>query len=80
MCLPGSIVVSTKPRPAVTAEYGRDINLPFLRAGKFSPEILDVRKDAEDVIVLRTGSSGVYFVETKHKGWMVYAYGDVPIE
>jgi hypothetical protein len=78
-CLPYSITFSVGGRPEATKEYGKDINIPFLKTG-FNPDILSVRRDSDNIYLLRTGSSVLWFVKTENEGWKLYNYLDKPIE
>lgn len=78
-CLPHSVTFTTEPRPEKGREYGRDMNIPFLKNG-FYKNILSLRKDSTDTFLIRTGSSYMWFVKTKSEGWKLYRYGDKPIE
>ncbi len=73
------IAITREPRPEKDREYGRDINVPFLRNG-FSATVLNVRKDPDDCYLIRTGSSAIWRVETKSGVWRIYSYFDKPIE
>jgi len=77
-CLPHCVTFTTEERPEMR-EYGQDMNIPFLKKG-FISAIETVRKDSNDVWLLRTGSSYLFFVRTKSMGWKLYKYGDKPIE
>jgi hypothetical protein len=77
--LPHSVSITYEERPAKTRGYGQDLNLPFLQK-QFQPKIWVVRKDSADCYLLRTGSSALWFVETKSQGWRLYRYLDKPIE
>ena len=79
LSLPGSIRISTGRRPGTSIEYGTDLNLPFLRE-RFMPQILVVRKERDDVYLLRTGTSYLRFVATRAGAWRLYHYGDKPIQ
>lgn len=59
-------------------EMGQDINLYFLES-RFSPGIREARKINESVYLIRTGSSTLWFVETKKNGWKLFKYRDKPI-
>ena|SRR6266508_3516747 len=78
-CLPGSVTVTGEARPEKHREYGQDINLPFLAQG-FQKEIEGVSKPAEDVYLIRTATSALFFVETRRSGWKLFRYLDKPIE
>ncbi len=76
--LPHAVTTSQKPRPADQREYGDDINEDFLKNG-FSPEVRVIRKEEDDCYLLRTGSTAIWFVQTKSGVWKVYRYRDKPI-
>ena len=78
-CLPFSVEIATAARPPAEAEIGTDINLLFARQG-FEPEILSARQEGEDTILLRTGTSIFWFVQTKRGAWRLYAYRDAPVQ
>jgi hypothetical protein len=78
-CLPHAFLIEPDPRPEKAQQYGRDMNLPFLKT-RFRPEILAVRKDPYGCYVLNTATSYFFFLETKNAGWKVYRYGDTPIQ
>jgi len=77
-CLPRSVSFTTEERPEKVREYGQDINIPFLKKG-FHPLIENFRKDSEDVYLIRTGTSALFFVRTQKGGWKLYLYIDKPI-
>lgn len=77
--LPQAVNTSQALRPEKTREYGNDINEDFLKKG-FSPEVQFVRKEEGDCYLLRTGTSGIWFVQTKSGVWKVYRYFDKPIQ
>lgn len=78
-CLPHSVTFTTEERPEKSREYGQDMNIPFLKQG-FQPLIENLRKDSDDVYLLRTGSSTMFFVKTQKGEWKLYRYNDKPIE
>ncbi len=77
--LPGAITVSTTVRPEKDRDYGRDMNLPFLK-NQFSAAVLYARRDSADCLLLRTATTALWFVETKSGEWRIYRYLDKPIE
>ena len=79
MVLPHAVDITTAVRPDETREYGPGINIPFLRSG-FSPKVFSFRRDADDAWLVRTGTSAIWFVETKGGAWRVYRYLDKPIQ
>ncbi len=80
MTLHDSVMVTSQPRAPGKEEWGREINLPFIRSG-FQDEIQLTRSyDGGDVFFIRTNTSYFMFVETKKSGWKLYRYGDKPIE
>jgi len=78
-CLPHSVTFTYEPRPIESREYGQDINIPFLKSG-FDKYIRNIRKDAEGCYLIRTGSTALWFIETKSLGWRLYRYLDKPIK
>jgi hypothetical protein len=78
-CLPRAVTITKQPRQGNMTEYGQDMNLPFLKDG-FSADVQTVRKDADDTFLLRTGTSAVWFVQTKSGSWKIFRYLDKPIE
>ena len=66
-------------RPVEQRELGRTLNLPFLKQA-FSPEISLIRQDSPDVLLLRTGTSYLRYVRVASGQWLIYDYGDKPIE
>ena len=78
-CLPNSVAISTASRPDKSKEYGQDLNIPFLKS-LFSVEVFSARKDADDCWLLRTGTSAIWFVQTKNGDWRIYRYVDKPIQ
>ncbi|MGC4005931.1 MAG: hypothetical protein QM811_23550 [Pirellulales bacterium] len=79
LILPQAVEITTETRPDASREYGKAISLPFLRNG-FQPRVFSLRKDADDVWLVRTGSTAIWFVETKRGVWRVYRYLDKPIQ
>jgi len=77
-CLPHSIHIETALRLKENEEYGGGINLWFVKT-RFDKDILSIRKDNESTYLIRTGTSYLYFVDTKSNSWMLYKYGDKPI-
>ncbi len=57
---------------------GNEMNLYFIESG-FSPKIMEVREVNKSVYQIRTGSSSLWFVETKKNGWKLFKYRDKPI-
>ncbi len=78
-CLPFSVTFTTKDRPPASREYGQDINMPFLKDG-FHKYIFSFEERPDDTYLIHTGSTYMFFVETKTAGWKLYRYGDKPIE
>jgi hypothetical protein len=78
-CLPGSVTVKQEARPEKEREYGQNINLPFLGKG-FQKEVEGVSRPAEDIYLIRTATSALFFVETRRSGWKLFRYFDKPIE
>lgn len=78
-CLPYCIDVTTSPRAEKSREYGRDLNLPFLRSG-FAPQVLAAAKHGDDCLMLRTKTTSIGFVQVKSGAWKIYRWVDKPIE
>lgn len=78
LCLPQSVRITSEPRPK-EAEYGQDINIPFLKAA-FSKQIQFLRQERDDCFLVRTNSTAMWFIQTRGGEWMLYAYLDKPIE
>jgi len=76
-CLPNAIVIETGT--SRQSEYGKNMNINYL-VNDFHPKILNLRKDSDNSYLIRTGSSGMWFVETKTMGWKLYRYFDKPIQ
>jgi hypothetical protein len=74
-----AVAITRQARPEKEREYGRDMNLPFLRNG-FSSDVRSLRKDPDDCYLVRTGTSAIWFVQTKSGAWKIYSYLDKPIE
>ena len=69
LCLPGTIKITTDPRPPRLAPgYGADVNLPFLRKG-FDPFILKVAKVSDTEFGIRTATTGLLFTKTRDGNW-----------
>lgn len=79
LCLPGKIRITTTPRPKDKADYGKDINLPFLK-DRFHKYILNLRKDSDTAWLIRTGSTAFWFARTEDGHWKLAEYLDKPIE
>jgi hypothetical protein len=77
--LPGAVEITTKERPNLDRQYGQDINLPYLKTG-FKAQILVIQKLNDGCYVIATGTSALWFVETKTQGWKIYRYRDKPFE
>ncbi len=78
--LPHSAVTITRDeRSEKNRDYGRDINLPFLKS-HFSAAVFSIRKDPDDCYLVRTGTTAIWFVETKSGAWKIYSYLDKPIQ
>jgi hypothetical protein len=75
-CLPQSVTFTYGMRK--NREYGQDINIPFLK-NNFDKYIRNIRKEAEGCYLIRTGTSALWFIYTKHLGWKLYRYLDKPI-
>jgi hypothetical protein len=79
-CLPHGVPISSAVRPPESRWYGRDINIPFLRSEDFHLHIQGVARQDDDCYLIRTGSSGIYFVRTHSGAWKIYSYFDKPIQ
>ena len=79
LLLPQAVEISSAARPEKSREYGTEISLPFLKSG-FQPKVFSIRRDAADAWLVRTGSTALWYVETKTGGWRVYRYLDKPIQ
>jgi hypothetical protein len=79
LILPQAVEITTAARPETSREYGTTISLPFLKSG-FHPNVFSIRKDAADSWLVRTGTTALWYVETKTGGWRVYRYLDKPIQ
>ncbi len=77
--LPHGLTISREERPAGRRDCGNDINLPYVKSG-FQKEILTVRQDGEGCYLIRTASTALWFVETRHMGWRLYRWLDKPIQ
>jgi hypothetical protein len=89
LCLPQTVPITTEERPPKKREYGRDINIPFLRhvfppgniaRGIEAAQIHGVQKYTEDSYLIQTGYSVLYFSKTKSGDWKLYRYFDEPVE
>ena len=78
-CLPHAVNLTHNLRPVQDREYGTDMNLPFLQKG-FAPDVLNFRKEPDDSYLIRTGTTAIWFVETKGGAWRIYKYSDKPIQ
>jgi hypothetical protein len=76
--LPGSVRLQTEPRPKGKVELGEELSLPFARE-RFSPHVRLLRKERDDVYLIRTSTSYLRFVCTRSGAWRLYHYGDKPI-
>ena len=74
-----AVSITDKARPEKDGEYGRDINIPFLKE-RFAPAVFSVRKDPDDCYLVRTATTAIWFVETKSGVWKIYSYLDKPIQ
>ncbi len=72
------VVISATPRSG-DAEYGTDINLPFLANG-FQSEIQSIRLQDGVVARIRTVSTCVWFQRGRDGEWKITRYLDKPIE
>jgi RNA polymerase sigma factor (sigma-70 family) len=74
-CVPFAVEITTEKRKGQTLGSIMDMNVPFLKSG-FVANIHSVRKENEDCYMIRTGSTAIWFVETKTMGWKIYRYLD----
>lgn len=79
LCLPQSVRITSEPRAKDAADYGQDINIPFLKAA-FSKQIQFLRQERDDCFLVRTNSTAMWFIQTRGGEWLIYAYLDKPIE
>ena len=77
-CLPHGVEVNPQADPK-REEYGTGINIPWMKT-HFSPHVWSCRKDPNDTFLIRTGSSYLFWVQTRAGEWKLYRYGDKPIE
>jgi hypothetical protein len=79
LMLPNAVEITTGRRPEENDRefYGADINVPFLQS-HFDPNVISIRKDSDDSWLIRTGTTGLWFVETKSGAWFLYRYIDKP--
>ena len=54
------------------------INVPWMQKN-FSEKVLDCRKEPDDCFLIRTGTSYLFWVQTRSGEWRIYKYGDKPI-
>lgn len=76
--LPGTVEVSSDPRPLISREYGNNINTQFMANG-YSPYVLFLSKLANHTYRIRTSTSEFYVVKTASDNWCIYRYEDCPI-
>ena len=79
ICLPRAVKINTGMRPVDRKDIGSDINMIFAR-DSFVSTIHGISKGDHGVFSLRTGSSYLSFVETKHSGWRLFYYFDKSID
>lgn len=77
--LPGAVEITTAERAPKSAEYGTDMNLPFLKK-TFRPTVLATASPSPQTFSLRTATTHFRFVRTDGGDWMIYGYNDKPIE
>ncbi|MHC4956310.1 MAG: hypothetical protein ACYTGZ_20910 [Planctomycetota bacterium] len=77
-CLPAAIRVNEQLRKK-HVEYGPAINIPFAKT-RFTPEILGLRDEGSECVLVRTGTSYLRYVKTAKQVWRLYDYGDKPIK
>lgn len=78
LILPNAVLITTDEREDKMKEYGGDLNIPFLTTG-FSPDVYSAVREGDDIWLFRTGTSVLWFVQTKNGGWFLYKYFDKPI-
>jgi hypothetical protein len=77
--LPHAAVKFGTRDPKGNIELGDEIDKGFLKT-HFRGEVFSVRKDPDDCYLIRTGTTALWFVETKSGVWKLYRYLDKPIE
>jgi hypothetical protein len=76
-CLPQSVRITREPRRK--KPIGEGISLPFLQSS-FRPWLVALNKENDNCFLIATGTSGLFYVKTKHCGWKLYRYVDSPAE
>lgn len=76
-CL-GSVEVSNERDPE-RGEYGTGINIPWMKE-HFSAKVQVCRNDGDDTFLIRTGTSYLFWVQTKSGAWKLFKSGDKPIQ
>jgi hypothetical protein len=76
-CL-GSVEVRDAVDPK-RGEFGSGINIPWMQKN-FSANVLVTRQDPDDTFLIRTGTSYLYWVQTRSGEWKLFKYGDKPIQ
>ncbi|MBC8146589.1 MAG: hypothetical protein H8E98_01220 [Bacteroidetes bacterium] len=77
-CLPQAISFTynkRKNRPGI----GQDINTHWAVNG-FKGKIISIRKKEKGCFLIRTATTAMWFINTKHMGWRLYEYLDKPIK
>lgn len=71
--------VKFSTRDPKNMEYGEEIDKKLLKT-HFQGEVFSVRKDPDDCYLIRTGTTALWFVQTKSGAWKLYRYLDKPIQ
>jgi hypothetical protein len=76
-CLPHSVEVSDAEDPK-RSDLAPGMNIPWMKKN-FSEKVMGCRKDPDDCFLIRTGTSYLFWVQTRSGEWRIYSYGDKPI-
>jgi hypothetical protein len=76
-CL-GSVEVSDAGDPN-RGEDGAGINIPWMKE-HFGAKVYLCRNEGDDTFLIRTGTSYLFWVQTKSGAWRLFKYGDKPIK
>ena len=60
-------------------EFGTGINIPWMKE-HFSASVMSCRNDPDDTFLIRTGTTYMYWVQTRSGEWKLFKYGDKPIK
>lgn len=72
-CLPYAVRVELAPRKEGKEWNIRDeLNVPFLRSHRFTPNVKTVIKKSDDVYMVCTDSTSIGFVLTKSNEWKIF--------